>query len=158
MDNSTESELERLIDGYEALWNGDYSKLDLVSDSVSVYDPAAPDGEVHGRDAFEAFLRATREAFPDFTIETHEMLTNADTVMVEWTVTGTLENEFYGAPPTGRRIEIQGMAKTTVKDGEILEDHIYYNEKELLSQLGFSFPDIVFLLPKIVWGKLGGRS
>lgn len=158
MDSPTNTEFARLIDEYEALWNGDFSKLDVVAESVSVYDPAAPDGEVHGRDAFEAFLRGTREAFPDFTTQTHEMLTNRNTVMVEWTVTGTLENAFYGAPPTGRRMEIQGMAKTTVKDGKIHEDRLYYDQKDMLAQLGFSFPDVIFLTPRLIWGKFSGSS
>jgi steroid delta-isomerase-like uncharacterized protein len=149
--------VEDLIEEYEALWNGEYSNLEVVSETVSVYDPAAPDGEVHGRDAFEAFLRETRSAFPDFTLRTHEMLSNDDTVMVEWTVTGTLEGEFYGAPPTGRTMEIRGMAKTIVEDGQVQEDRLYYDQKEMLAQLGFSFPDIVFLFPKLVWHKLTGE-
>ncbi len=66
--------VEELIEEYEALWNGKYSNLDIVSESVAVYDPAAPEGEVHGRDAFEAFLRERRSAFPDFRLQTHEML------------------------------------------------------------------------------------
>lgn len=76
--------------------------------------------------------------------------------MVEWTVTGTLESEFYGAPPTGRTMEIDGMAKTVVKDGQIHEDRLYYDQKEMLEQLGFSLPDVVFLAPKLVWAKLTG--
>lgn len=152
------SDVEAVIEAYEALWNGDYSKLEVVSDTVAVYDPAAPDGEVHGRDAFEAFLRETRGAFPDFTLRTHEMLVEGDTVMVEWTVTGTLENEFYGAPPSGRTMEIMGMAKTTVKEGQISEDRLYYDQKDMLAQLGFSFPDVLFLAPKLVWGKLAGGA
>jgi steroid delta-isomerase-like uncharacterized protein len=150
------SDVEHIIDEYEALWNGEYSKIEIVSDSVAVYDPAAPDGEVHGRVAFESFLRETREAFPDFTLTTHDMLHKDDIVMIEWTVTGTLEHEFYGAPPTGRAMEIVGMAKTTVQDGQIHEDRLYYDQKEMLAQLGFTFPDVVFLMPKLMWGKLTG--
>lgn len=151
-----QADVEAVITDYEALWNGDFSKLDVVAESAVVYDPAAPDGEVHGRDAFEAFLRETREAFPDFTLHTEEMLVDGGTVMVEWTVTGTLESEFYGAPPSGRSMEIQGMAKTIVRDGQVQQDRLYYDQKDMLAQLGFAFPDVIFLLPKLVWGKLAG--
>lgn len=148
------SDSEDVIAEYEELWNGDFSKIGVVADSVTVYDPAAPEGEVHGQAAFEAFLRETRKAFPDFTLRTQEMLVSNDTVMVEWTVTGTLENEFYGAPPSGRSMEIKGMAKTIVKDGKIHEDRLYYDQKDMLAQLGFSFPDVIFLLPKLVRRKI----
>lgn len=153
-----QSDLEATIADYEALWNGDFSKLDVVAESAVVYDPAAPDGEVHGRDAIEAFLRETREAFPDFTLRTQTMLADDETVMVEWTVTGTLENEFYGAPPSGRSMELRGMAKTVVRDGQIQEDRLYYDQKEMLAQLGFTVPDILYLLPTLLKAKLiGGR-
>jgi steroid delta-isomerase-like uncharacterized protein len=152
----TRSNVEDVIADYEALWNGDFSKIGVVAESAAVYDPAAPDGEVHGRDAIEAFLQETREAFPDFTLRTQEMLVKDETVMVEWTVTGTLKNEFYGAPPSGRSMEISGMAKTIVRDGEVQEDRLYYDQKDMLAQLGFTFPDVILLLPKLVWGKLAG--
>lgn len=151
-----QADVKAVITDYEALWNGDFSKLDVVAESAVVYDPAAPDGEVHGRDAFEAFLRETREAFPDFTLHTEEMLIDGETVMVEWTVTGTLESEYYGAPPSGRSMEIQGMAKTIVRDGQVQRDRLYYDQKDMLAQLGFAFPAVIFLLPKLVWGKLAG--
>lgn len=143
-----------IIEEYETLWNGDLSKLDIVAESVSVYDPAAPEGVIHGRDAFEAHLRETFQGFPDFALETHDMLVRDDIVMLDWTITGTFEGEFNGAPPTGRSFTITGMAKTIVGDGKVQEDRLYYNEKEMLAQLGMTFPDIVFLLPKMVGAKL----
>lgn len=53
---------------YLALWHGEYSKIDSVSDSFVAYEPSAPGREVPGPDAFEAYVRELRTAFPDFTI------------------------------------------------------------------------------------------
>lgn len=145
-----------IIDEYEALWNGDFSKLDIVAEEASVYDPAAPEGVLHGREAVEAHLRETFQAFPDFALETHDMLVQDDMVMLDWTVTATFEGEFYGAPPTGRSFSNTGMAKTIVGDGKIQEDRLYYNEKEMLAQLGLTFPDVVLLLPKMIGAKVRG--
>lgn len=74
--------------------------------------------------------------------------------MLDWTAYGTFEGEFYGAPPTGHSFTVPGMAKTIVGDGKVQEDRLYYNEKDMLAQLGMTFPDILFLLPKMVGAKL----
>lgn len=147
---------EELLRDYVALWNGDYSKVDIVDEEFSFYDPAHPDGEVHGREEFEDFVRHVHSAFPDWTIEKHvdEMLSSENVVMLEWTASGTHEGEFYGVPPSGRHFEVTGMAKTIIEGGQLQEDYIYFNQKDMLDQLGFKFPDMVFLTPKLVWGKL----
>lgn len=147
---------EGLLREYVALWNGDYSKFDIVDENFSFYDPAHPDGEVHGREEFEEFLRHVHSAFPDWSLEkrTDEMLIGENVVMLEWTASGTHEGEFYGVPPSGRRFEVTGMAKTIIEDGTLQDDYIYFNQKDMLDQLGFKFPDAIFLTPKLVWGKL----
>lgn len=149
---------EQLISDYADVWNGGFAKIDVVTESVAIYHPAHPDGEVHGRDEFEDFVRHTHRAFPDFTIQkdTEKMLTTDDIVMLEWTAEGTHKGEYYGAPPTGRKMSIDGMEKITIAEGKIQEDRIYVNEKEMLEQLGFTFPDIVPLLPKLIGEKIRG--
>lgn len=159
MTQSEPKQHEDLLREYVALWNGDYSKFDIVDEEFSFYDPAHPDGEVHGRGAFEEFVRHVHSAFPDWSLEKHtdEMLTSENVVMLEWTASGTHKGEFYGAPPSGRQFEVMGMAKTTIEDGKLQDDVIYFNQKEMLDQLGFKFPDVIFLAPKLVWGKLTSR-
>lgn len=156
MTQANSTEYEQLVEDYGDLWNGDFSKLDIVAESVDIYSPAHPDGEVHGRDEFEEFLRHIHEAIPDFEItkNTEEMLTSDDTVMYEWTLQGTAKGDFYGLPPTGRQVNISGMSKMTITDGKIQKDKIVFNQKEMLDQLGFAFPDIIPLSPKLAWGKI----
>jgi steroid delta-isomerase-like uncharacterized protein len=122
---------------YLALWHGEYSKIDSVSDSFVAYEPSAPDGEVHGRDAFEAYVRELRTAFPDFTITVEAALEDAEIVMTEWTGRGTHEGEFNGLPPTGRTFEHKGMSKFVIADGKVQEERMYYDPREIAEQLGF---------------------
>lgn len=154
--DSNEPPPAAVIEGYEALWNGDYSKLGVVAETATVYDPAAPDGVVQGRDAVEAHIRETFRGFPDFTLETHEMVIERDTVMLDWTATGSFEGEFYGAPPTGRTFNVSGMAKTVIEDGEVVHDRIVYDLQAMYAQLGVTFPDILFLLPRMIAAKVRG--
>lgn len=132
------TEHKQLLSDYLELWNGDFSKLTVVSESVAVYDPSAPGGEVHGRDELEAFLRELRAGFPDFQLTIDVMLVSDDVVMGEWTFTGTHDGEFNDIPPTEREIELTGMEKILIADSKVEEHRIYYNLQELSKQLGLT--------------------
>jgi steroid delta-isomerase-like uncharacterized protein len=132
------TEHEQLMSDYTELWNGDFSKLEVVADSVDIYHPSAPDGELHGREALESFIREYHSGFPDFHIEVHDWISQDEVIMKEYTMTGTHEGEFNGAPPTGREIKSTGMAKIIVVDGKVQEDQLYFNQLEALEQLGLT--------------------
>lgn len=136
MAETSSSKHDQLRNDYVDLWNGDFSKLDVVSETVAVYDPGAPDGEVHGRDALEALLEDVRTGFPDFQVTVEDTLTSEDLVMGEWTATGTHEGEFNDVPPTEREIDLTGMDKIRVADGKVQEHRLYYDLQEMFEQLG----------------------
>lgn len=132
------AEVEQVVNDYLDVWHGDFSKLEVVAESVTVSDPAAPDGEIHGRDAFEAFVREVRTGFPDMTFSIDEQVASDGVLMYEWTGTGTHEGEFNDIPPTGQELELTGMSKTVIADGKVQEDRIYFNLQELFEQLGLT--------------------
>lgn len=132
-------DVEQLISDYLDVWNGDYATLpDVVTESVAIYGPAAPEGGIHGRDEFEAYLEELRTGFPDVTLTEDDLLAGDDVVMAEWTFTGTHEGEFNEIPPTGREVEITGMSKILLADDKVREDRIYYDLQELFEQLGLT--------------------
>lgn len=92
---------------------------------------------LRGREAFEAYVRELRTAFPDFTIAVETTPEGDDIVMAEWTATGTHDGEFNGLPPTGRTFEHRGMSTFVVADGEVQEERVYYDPREIAEQLGF---------------------
>jgi len=131
-------DIEQVVNDYVAVWNGDFSKADVISDSVSHYQPNVPDGGIHGRGAVEAHIRSFREAFPDQHQTIDDMLATDEVVMTEWTLTGTHEGEYVGIRPTGREIELEGMGKTRIADGRIEDDRLYYDRQAILEQLGLA--------------------
>lgn len=145
-----------VIDAYEALWNGDYAKVDVVAEGATVFDPAAPEGVLHGRAAVEAHIRETFRGFPDFAIEVEDVFPRGDAAMLAGRATGTFSGEFYGAPPTGRAMDVPWMARMAVADGQVQRDRIVYDQQAMYAQLGVTFPDVLFLLPRMVGAKLRG--
>ncbi|MDG5758187.1 ester cyclase [Natronococcus sp. A-GB1] len=133
MSEATIQDAERLLEQYDKLWSGDHSKLDVVAESISFHSPL---DEVHGRDALEEFLREQESAFPDGTVETDAALVGDEMIMHEFTWTGTHEAAFDGIEPTGRTVEVAGMATLTIDGGRIVEDRTYFDSEALLAQLG----------------------
>jgi steroid delta-isomerase-like uncharacterized protein len=137
MEATTLTRHEQPMSDYLALWHGECSKFDSVSDSFVAHEPSVPGGVIQGREAFEAYGRELRTAFPDFTITVEATLEGDDIVMAEWTGRGTHEGEFNGFPPTGRTFEHRGMSTFVVADGEVQEELMYYDPREMAEQLGF---------------------
>jgi steroid delta-isomerase-like uncharacterized protein len=141
MSEASTTEHEQMLNtyqDYEDLWNGDFSKLDVVTESIVLSDPSLHDGELHGREAFEAYLREVRSAFPDWHVVADDLLVDDGIIMKAWTITGTHKGEYEGVPPTGREIEINGMAKDIIAEGKVQEARLYYDPQEVPEQLGLT--------------------
>lgn len=147
---------EHVVEEYDDLWHGDFSKLDVAAESIALYEPGAPGGELHGRDALRSHVEEMRGAFPDLQLELGDVAVGDGFVMAEATVSGTFEGELYGAPPTGRSMEFTGVDKLVISNGMVQEHRIYYDQKEMLAQLGITFPDVLFLLPRMAAAKVAG--
>lgn len=138
---------EDLVRAYVDVWNERaYSEIpDLVSDSFVMHDPAAPadgipgpEGEVHGPDGLETFMRGVATGFPDFRIAISDLISSGELVMYEGSMTMTHEGEFDGIPPTGKRVEAREMAKFRVGDGHVQEHRAYFDQQEIFEQLGIA--------------------
>lgn len=124
---------EQLVNDWYALWSGDLSKLDVLAESVEIVDPLA---ELHGRDEVEGFVREVQTAFPDIDFTLTDLLASDDLVMAEWRVTGTHEGEFKDIPPTEHEVDQQGMEKLLIAGNKVKEARIYFDQQEMLTQLG----------------------
>ncbi len=138
MAKTTTPGVEQLVSDYEDLLNGDFSKLDVISESYRYHGPGVPEGGVHGREAYRAFLQSFRDGFSDLEYAIEMMLVSDDLTMLEWRVTGTHDGEFNGIPPTNREIEMETMAKQVIADGEIQEEWGYYDTQAMMAQLGIA--------------------
>lgn len=128
----------QVVEAYADLWNEqNYANIpNVVSESFVLYDGIAPGGEVHGHDGLEEWMHAFTSAFPDFHVDTLDAIAEGNTVVVEGRYTMTHEGEFDGIPPTGRAVELRGMAKFLVDDGKVREHREYHDNQRILEQLG----------------------
>ncbi|MFP8955780.1 ester cyclase [Natrialbaceae archaeon A-CW3] len=138
MVDRTIQDVEEIARAAMDVHSGDVSKLDAYAETIDRYDPFLPDDGAHGRDAFEQDVRDVKEAFPDVTVRADTVLVSDDIAMIKWTWTGTHEEEFKDIPPTQNTVEVHGMMKLVIEDGQIQEERSYYDPQDHLAQLGIT--------------------
>lgn len=109
----------------ESVWNeGDPAALERMTAPGFEYRL----GEQPARDVEEtqAFIRATREAFPDWRVEIRE----------------THEGTFHGIPPTGARVRVGGINLYHVSGGRVEAEWEQMDSLSLLQQLGAGGPPV----------------
>ncbi|NJE08836.1 ester cyclase [Thermococcus sp. M39] len=128
--------IERLV---EEFWNqGNLAVADelLTPDFVN-HDPVNP--EVTNLEAYKQWASVMHKAFPDFHVTVEDTIVEGDKVVKRWTVTGTQKGEIMGIPPTGKQINIQGIAIYRFAGDKIAEIWWGYDALGMLGQLG-AFP------------------
>jgi len=111
-----------------------------AEDAVAV----TPDeGELKGRDEIVRYLSGFLSAIPDFTWEPLAEHESGDTSIDEGWVVGTNTGPLPlpdGSimPATGRAVRLRGCDIATVAGGVIVRHHFYYDQTELLTQLGLA--------------------
>ena len=113
--------VRRLVD---KVING--NELDLVEELF------APELAEPVRQAFTSF----RAAFPDWREEIVDMVAEGDKIAVRLRCSGTLQGEFMGAKPNGRRQEVDEVFFLRVRDGRFVEYWGLEDNLARLQQLG----------------------
>ena len=128
--------LERYIERYNA---GDLDGvMDLYAeDSVQLM----PDGTFEGRSSIRDRLGQELAAFSDVAHRYISYVEDEDAFADEWVFVGTHTGPVVlpggtEVPPTGKRVEVQGMELVQVRDGKIVVDNLYYDNLAVAAQLG----------------------
>jgi steroid delta-isomerase-like uncharacterized protein len=89
------------------------------------------------RDGVKTFVGAFREAFPDLTIEVHDIVAENDMLAVRSTWSGTHKGEFVGIPATGNRFEVETYDMVRFRgDGRATEHWGLSDNLKMMQQLG----------------------
>lgn len=101
---------------------------------------APGDARISGADAATGFAMAWLNAFPDARLTVHEQLFDGEWCVQRFTFDGTHEATLSGpggdVPATHRRLSGRGLQMFRVRDGKIVEEHLYYDQVQVLTQLG----------------------
>jgi predicted ester cyclase len=134
--------LERYVELYNA---GDLDGvMDLYAEnSVQLM----PDGTFEGRSAIRDRLGKELAAFSDLAHRYTSYVEEDDAFADEWVFVGTHTGSLVlpdgtELPPTGKRVEVQGMELVRVRDGKIVVDNLYFDNLAVAAQLGLLPQDL----------------
>jgi predicted ester cyclase len=92
--------------------------------------------DVRGPAEAKQLATALRTALPDLRITHHEDMVSGDRVAIRWTSDGSHQGDYFGVPPTGERIHIEGLDLFHIQDGKIAEMWVEFDNLGVLQQMG----------------------
>ena len=124
---------QRFID--EVQTKGDDGVLDeLIADDFVDHSPAP--GVPPTKDGVRGLFAMFRGAMPDLHVDTHDMVSEGDTVATRKTLVGTQRGELFGAPATNKELRIEVIDFVRYSDGRIVEHWNLVDTYGLMVQLG----------------------
>lgn len=111
---------------------------EIYAEDCVIYNRHVPDEVKRGRGGFKAYGAALFGGFPDMKINHDVVVTedDGDYQAIIWTFEATHTGEFYGIPPTGRKVRMSGADIFHIEDGMISELYLEQNLMELFQQMG----------------------
>ncbi|CAN5133585.1 hypothetical protein BH18ACT12_BH18ACT12_10710 [soil metagenome] len=100
-------------------------------------------GTVSGREAIAAWFRQFSTAFPDASWESAHKHESGNVAIDEGYVVGTHTGPLAmpggeSIPPTGKSVRVRGCDAATVEDGLVRSHRFYFDQMDLLGQLGLA--------------------
>ena len=122
-------------DFIESVFNrGQLHRLDEFLDPGYVlHDP--PPGTPAGRAAVAAIVTTFRSAFPDLRVTIQDQVAEGDRVCSLALTEGTHRGTIFGAPPTGRRVQMSGLTLVRIEQGRVAESWVKNDVAALMAQL-----------------------
>ena len=123
---------------FEEVWNN--KKVDVVDELMAEnyvhHDPQSTiPGGVNG---YKEFVHYYLHAFPDLRFTLEDEISEGDTVVTRWTVTGTHQGDLNGLASTGKGISVTGMTMARVRNGRVVESWSNWDTLGMVQQLGGS--------------------
>ncbi len=117
-----------------------YNKRDL-----SIIDRAYhPNFKYHGTGGpattdlkgWKDFVNQFMKGFPDFKLQTDEMIAEGDRVAYRITFTGTHRGEFLGVKPTAKTVSVRSIGVVKFSGGKMVEEWENLDALNMMQQLG----------------------
>jgi steroid delta-isomerase-like uncharacterized protein len=117
----------------------DAGNLDIVDELLPVdyldHNPPLPDLPA-GREGVRQSIMLLLAAFPDATHTIHEQMAEGDKVITRLTAHATFSGEILGFQPTGKTVEVSGIAVHRIANGKLVEHWAHMDMAGFMQQIG----------------------
>lgn len=148
----------RYFERYTGAWNDhDPDAVTAQFAPGGTYVDPSLDAALAGEEV-AGLVADTVTAFPDVHFTERRVVaveSGTELVLVaEWTMTGTHSGPFQGLPPTGNGIRLDGADVVTISDDGIESITGYFDQREVVDQLGLTFPAVLGQVPTLAVGAV----
>jgi len=91
---------------------------------------------VIGIEAFKAYYQNYLTGFSNVKFTITDIFGQGDKIVKHWNFKGKHTGEFFGIPPTGKDVNIDGVTLVKMKDGKIAQEQDLVDNLEFMQQLG----------------------
>ena len=132
--------LAAVIERYNDAWNRhDVDAIVAMHAPDMVFENHTAGERAEG-DAVREHIGAIFEAWPDIAFTTRRLYVREDLVVQEWTASATHKREMRRgdlvAPPSGKRVEWEGMDVIPFEGGLVKRKDVYSDSLSILRQVG----------------------
>lgn len=133
-------DIKAVSDAYTAAFNAhDEEQLRSLWGDGTIFT-APGDVRLQGSDPIAEYAMGWLHAFPDARITIENELISGNWVVQQFRFEGTHTETLVGPggeiPATGRKVSGRGAEIIRIDDDTIVEDHLYFDQVQLLTQLG----------------------
>jgi predicted ester cyclase len=112
--------------------------LDIIDELLPVdyvdHNPPLPDLPP-GREGVRQAALTLRAAFPEAVHIIHDQMAEGDKVMTRLTTRATFRKEIFGYQPTGKVVEVSGIAVHRIIDGQLVEHWAHLDMAGFMQQI-----------------------
>lgn len=141
-----ENQVEKNIQHYEATWDkvinkGQIDQINSENFDEKVTMIMSPQNIV-GIEGFKDYYQNFLTGFSNIQFTIKDAFGHKDKLVKHWRFKGKHTGDFFGIPPTGRSVDIEGVTLVEMKDGKIFQEQDFLDSMVFMQQLGLvSDPD-----------------
>ena len=113
-------------------------KLEMFNDSNFTKDVVlhASPSDVVGIDSARAYYANYLTGFSNITFSIKDVFGQGDKLVKYWNFKGTHTGVFFGIPPTGKTVSLDGTTLVRMANGKIAEERDFFDNMDFMTQLG----------------------
>lgn len=135
-----EQKLNENIKNYETTWDKivNEGNLDLIDEKFfdkNITLITQPKNIV-GIEAFRAYYKNYLDGFSEIKFTVVDAFGQDERIVKHWKFEGKHTGMFFGIPPTGKNVNVEGVTLVKMKNGKVLQEQDFMDNLEFMNQLG----------------------
>jgi len=140
------SNIKKDIKMYSQVWDEiiNQGKIDEINNKnfdTNITLISTPENII-GIEGFKAYYQNYLTGFSEVNFTIMDVFGQGDKIVKYWNFKGTHTDDFFGIPPTGKSVNVDGVTLVKMKNGKIAQEQDFMDNMVFLQQLGLlSNPD-----------------